>query len=91
MKVAGNRATRATRATGSGVLDDGTPYQLVNNPADMQTVLQALDESERVGLDTETTGLNPRTDRGRLVQLATDRGVFLLDAFALGDALSRLW
>jgi DNA polymerase-1 len=49
-----------------------------------------LGESGRVGLDLETTGLSPRRDRARLLQLATDRGVFVLDLFALGD-VSALW
>jgi DNA polymerase-1 len=56
----------------------------------LQTVLQALDDSGRVGLDLETTGLSPRRDRARLLQLATDRGVYVLDLFALGD-VSALW
>ena len=36
-----------------------------------------------MGLDTETTGLNPRTDRLRLLTLATDRGTWLVDCFAV--------
>jgi DNA polymerase-1 len=43
-----------------------------------------------VGLDVETTGLNPRRDKVRLIQLATDRGIFLLDCFTIGD-VSPLW
>jgi DNA polymerase-1 len=54
----------------------------VRDIAGLQTVLQALDESEIVGLDTETTGLNPRRERVRLLQLSTDRGVYLVDCFA---------
>jgi DNA polymerase-1 len=61
----------------------GPAYCLVADPADLQTVLQALDESVLVGLDTETTGLSPRTDRVRLLQLATDRGTYLVDCFAV--------
>src|SRR3954447_3638178 len=45
-------------------------------------VRQALDESALVGLDTETTGLDPRKDRVRLLSLATDRGLYLVDCFA---------
>jgi DNA polymerase-1 len=56
----------------------------------MLPVLQALDESERVGLDLETTGLNPHRDRPRLLQLSTERGLFVLDLFSLGD-VSPLW
>jgi DNA polymerase-1 len=36
----------------------------------------------RVGLDCETTGLDPRADRLRLLTLATDRGVYVVDCFA---------
>jgi DNA polymerase-1 len=45
-------------------------------------VAVALDESPLAGLDLETTGLNPRADRVRLLSLATDRGTFLVDCFA---------
>ena len=62
----------------------------VTDPAELLPVLSSIDESERVGLDTETTGLNPHRDRVRLLQLATDRGVYVLDLFVLGD-LSALW
>jgi DNA polymerase-1 len=49
----------------------------------LATILAAIDESVRVGLDTETTGLNPRRDRVRLLSLATDRGTYLIDCFAV--------
>jgi DNA polymerase-1 len=67
-----------------------SPYQRVTSAAELSTVLQAVDESERVGLDIETTGLDPRRDRVRLLQLATARGLFVLDLFVLGDVPS-LW
>jgi DNA polymerase-1 len=65
-------------------------YQVVRDAVDLQTVLQALDETEVVGLDIETTGLSARRDRVRLLQLATDRGLFVLDLLAL-DGLGPLW
>ncbi len=61
----------------------GHPLRLVQSAADLATVVQAVDESVRVGLDTEKTGLNPRTDRLRLLTLATDRGTWLVDCFAV--------
>jgi DNA polymerase I-like protein with 3'-5' exonuclease and polymerase domains len=61
--------------------EDG--YTLIEDTAGLQTVMQALDESDIVGLDTETTGLDPRADRVRLLQLGTDRGVYLVDCFAV--------
>jgi DNA polymerase-1 len=42
-------------------------------------VLQALDAASLVGLDTETTGLDPRRDKVRLLQLATETNAFVLD------------
>jgi DNA polymerase III epsilon subunit-like protein len=51
-----------------------TPDQL----AELATTLQA---ATRVGLDLETTGLDPRRDRVRLLSLATERGVWLVDCF----------
>jgi DNA polymerase-1 len=52
----------------------------------LPTVAQALDESRLVGLDLETTGLDPRTDRIRLLSLATARGTFLVDCFQVNPA-----
>jgi hypothetical protein len=65
-------------------------WVLVRDRADLPAVLQAVDESAQVGLDVETVGLDPRRGRVRLLSLATDRGVWLLDLFALGD-LTPLW
>jgi DNA polymerase I-like protein with 3'-5' exonuclease and polymerase domains len=86
-----NSPTSPTSPTRTDALDHGTPFQVITDAAELPPVLQALDESERVGLDSETTGLSPHRDRVRLLQLATDRGVFLLDSFTLGDSLSLLW
>jgi DNA polymerase-1 len=63
--------------------EDGVDYTVIRESRNLPTVLQALDESDVVGLDTETTGLDPRTGRVRLLQLATDRGVYLVDCFAV--------
>jgi DNA polymerase-1 len=69
-----------------------TGFVLVTAAADLTMVATAVAESRRVGVDTETTGLDPRTDRVRLLQLATDRGVYLIDLFAVTpDALGPLW
>src|SRR5262249_49475278 len=69
---------------------DGTTWQLITDTADIPVVLQAIDESTVIGVDTETTGLTPGRDRIRLLQLATDRGVFLIDLFEVED-VSALW
>jgi DNA polymerase-1 len=49
----------------------------------LQAVLWALDETTAAGLDLETTGLDPRADRIRLLSLATDRGTWLVDTSAV--------
>ncbi len=56
-------------------------YTLLLTPADVAAVLPSILAAKSVGLDTETTGLNPLHDRLRLVQLATSDRVYILDAF----------
>jgi DNA polymerase-1 len=68
---------------GSPAGPGGPPFTLVRSQGDLPAVLAALEESARVGLDIETTGLNPRSDRLRLLSLATERGTWLLDCFQL--------
>jgi DNA polymerase-1 len=67
------------------------PYVLVTDPAELPMVATAVGESAVVGLDTETTGLDPQTDRVRLLSLCcdtTDGGTmtYLVDCFAVGPA-----
>ncbi len=76
---------------GSGVSSDNATYQLVSHRAGLDVVLTALDGTDLVGLDLETTGLDPRKDRIRLLSLAldtTDGGSFayLIDCFELDPA-----
>jgi DNA polymerase-1 len=70
------------------------PFVYVTDPAGLETALAALADTALVGLDTETTGLNPRTDRLRLLTLTTDtcdggRIVYVVDAFHVD--LRPLW
>jgi DNA polymerase-1 len=64
---------------------------LVEDPASLGTVAAALDETRLVGLDLETTGLDPRKDRVRLLSLALDtidggRFYYLIDCFQVDPA-----
>jgi DNA polymerase I-like protein with 3'-5' exonuclease and polymerase domains len=45
-------------------------YVLVNDPAQLSAVIDAVGRTERIGLDLETTGLDPQTNRVRLLSLA---------------------
>jgi DNA polymerase-1 len=79
--------TDSTEVVEAEVIEDEpevpTAYRVVQTQADLTAVVQAVGESVHVGLDTETTGLNPRTDRVRLLTLATDRGTWVIDCAAV--------
>jgi DNA polymerase I-like protein with 3'-5' exonuclease and polymerase domains len=82
------------RGGDDGPVDAASPYVLVTNPTELAIVTTVIGESSLVGLDTETTGLDPRTDRLRLLSLCcdtTDGGTvtYLIDSFAADP--SPLW
>src|SRR5262245_34937784 len=63
-------------------------YLLVDRAEMLAPVLTAIDEANLVALDTETTGLDTRADRVRLLSLGlpTNGGgtfAYLIDAFAV--------
>jgi DNA polymerase I-like protein with 3'-5' exonuclease and polymerase domains len=59
------------------------PYRLVRDLDSLSTCLDQLERQPVVGLDTETTGLDPFTSRIRLVQLSVPGQAFLIDCFQL--------
>src|SRR5678815_6003743 len=61
-----------------------TNYQVVKNAEDLRQAVQKISSQPAVGLDTETTDLDPYTSRLRLIQLATPDCVYIvdLDAFS---------
>jgi DNA polymerase-1 len=85
---------RSARGEAVGAIGPAVPYVLVTDPAGLAKVVTAVGASAVVGLDTETTGLDPRADRVRLLALCcdtTDGGtvVYLVDCFAVDPA--PLW
>jgi len=56
-----------------------TGYQLVNSPDELRRAVDDLATRPAVGLDTETTNLDPYLARLRLIQLASPDGVYLID------------
>ena len=55
------------------------PYQLVTTAAQLEVLLPRLLAAAVVGIDTETTGLDPLCDRLRLVQLAMPELTVVVD------------
>jgi DNA polymerase I len=54
-------------------------YQLITEPAEVAPAVERLARAGELGFDTETTALDPRRGRLRLVQLAAPDGVCLFD------------
>jgi len=50
---------------------------------DVPALVEEILSSEAAALDLETTGLDPRRDRIRLLSLATAGGTWLVDCFAI--------
>jgi DNA polymerase I-like protein with 3'-5' exonuclease and polymerase domains len=67
-------------------------YDLITNARALDAVLDDVASHAIVGLDTETTGLDPFTSRVRLLQLSTPSRTYVVDCFAfeaLGNAKLR--
>jgi DNA polymerase-1 len=67
---------------------------LVTDPAGLSMVVSALDNTALVGIDCETTGLDPHRDRVRLLSVATDTidgttFTYIIDCFKIDPA--SLW
>jgi len=67
-----------------------TKYRVVRDAEELRRAVESLSAQQAIGLDTETTDLDPYTSRLRLIQLAGPEGVSIVDlnSFANGD-LSR--
>ena len=62
-----------------------TTYRLVTDSDELPGIAQTLAGTEAVGADIETTALDPREGKTRLLQLATPDETFVVDVFAVGD------
>src|ERR671916_100903 len=59
----------------------GRSHAVLVAPEDIPALVEKIKTAEAVGLDLETTGLDPRRDRIRLMSLSTSQGVWLVDRF----------
>ncbi len=62
-----------------------TQYQLIGTAEDLRRAVEDLASRQVIGLDTETTDLDPHRARLRLIQLATSEGVFVIDLDKFAD------
>jgi DNA polymerase-1 len=60
-------------------------YRTVTDERELKEVARALEEAPVIGVDLETTALNPRDGRMRLLQLATPQKTFVVDTFEVPD------
>jgi DNA polymerase I len=67
-------------------------YQIIKTSDELRKAIEILETQPVVGLDTETTDLDPYTSRLRLIQLASADCVYIVDFdhFANGDANEAL-
>src|SRR6201988_1177212 len=62
-----------------------TQYELVTTADQLRRAVDQLASRQVVGLDTETTDLDPYLSRLRLIQLATPENVFIIDVDKFAD------
>ena len=60
-------------------------YQLITNGEELRRAADELFNKQAIGLDTETTELDPYLGRLRLVQLASADQVYIIDLNAFRD------
>jgi DNA polymerase I len=66
-----------------------TNYVLIRTADELRKAIETLTSQPVVGLDTETTELDPYTSRLRLIQLATPDRVYIIDFDQFADADTR--
>jgi DNA polymerase-1 len=58
-----------------------TPFTVIKTTDDLKQVVQAISNHPIIGVDTETTGLDPYRSRVRLLQIATPDHNYVFDLF----------
>ena len=66
-----------------------TNYELIRTADELRKAVETIEKQPVVGLDTETTDLDPYTSRLRLIQLAIPDRVYLVDFDRFSDGDTR--
>jgi len=61
-------------------------YKIITNPAELRLAVAELETKQAIGLDTETTELDPYLGRLRLIQLASAACVYIVDLNRFADS-----
>lgn len=61
-------------------------YQLITTPEELSRAVSHLSGHLFIGFDSETTGLDPHTNKPRLLQLASPETCFVIDLFRFNPA-----
>jgi DNA polymerase I len=62
------------------------PYRLITTEKQLSKAIATISNSKIIGIDCETTGLDPYKAKVRLIQIAAnDRAVFIIDRSALAE------
>jgi DNA polymerase I-like protein with 3'-5' exonuclease and polymerase domains len=56
---------------------------LITTDDDLRAIIPDIQEAKAIALDSETTGLDPRRDQIRLLQIATEGGTWIVDNFSV--------
>ena len=64
-------------------VDTTVPTPLITSQEQLGCTITEIQQAHILALDLETTGLNPRSDRVRLISLATAQDTWLIDCFAV--------
>ena len=67
-----------------------TNYQVIKTGEELRKALEYLETQPTLGLDTETTDLDPYNARLRLIQLAAPDSVHIIDVDAFGNATFQI-
>src|SRR5260370_42540353 len=62
-----------------------TQYQVITHAEELRRAIDQLSTRQAIGLDTETTDLDPYLARLRLIQLASPDGVYIIDLNRFAD------
>ena len=66
-----------------------TNYELIRTADELRKAIETIEKQPVVGLDTETTDLDPYISRLRLIQLATPDRVYIVDFDRFSDGDTR--